>query len=308
MLMAHGFDMKKAQFDFLQGIFFLILAQLMVGINIVLSKYILTSIPILIVLALRFILAAVILLPLHWLTPAKKVSLHFYFSQLKRRDWLFIFAQALCAGVFFNALMLMGLHYTDANVAGIITSALPAIIAVMAWIILGEKISGKNAVCVGFATLGLVVLACDKLTGIQASHSFLGDALVLLSLLPEATYYILSKIYMSSLPVFLISALLNGINALALFCCLGFSSWEHVNLHFAEGLILIFLGLSSGLFYVFWYFGCQKVDGVMASLSTAVMPLSTVLLAWIFLGEQLTLMQMLGMGMVLLSIAAYTKR
>ncbi|MDP1604873.1 MAG: DMT family transporter [Legionella sp.] len=301
-------DVKKSNNYFLQGMLFLIFAQIMVGINIVLSKYILSSIPILFILALRFSLAAVILLPLHWLTPAKKISVYSYFRLLKRRDWVFIFAQALSAGVLFNFLILWGLHYTDANVAGIITSALPAIIAVMSWIILGEKISGKKAVCVGFATIGLIVIACDKLSGIKVTHSFLGDALVLASLLPEAMYYIFSKMHVISLPVFLTSSLLNGINAILLFLCLGFSTWDGLAIHAMDWLILFILGLSSGLFYVFWYFGSQRVDGIMASLSTAVMPLATVILAWLFLGEQLTGGQALGMGMVVLSIAAYAKR
>ena len=99
--------------------FFLILAQIMVGVNIVFSKYVLSSIPTLFILALRFTLASIILLPLHWLTPAKKLPVFSYFAQLKRRDWLFIFAQALSAGVLFNFLILWGLRYTDANVAGI---------------------------------------------------------------------------------------------------------------------------------------------------------------------------------------------
>lgn len=46
----------------------------------------------------------------------------------------------------------------------------------------------------------------------------------------------------------------------------------------------------------------------MASLSTAVMPLATVILAWLILGEHLTTGQTIGMGMVLLSIAAYARR
>jgi drug/metabolite transporter (DMT)-like permease len=71
---------------------------------------------------------------------------------------------------------------------------------------------------------------------------------------------------------------------------------------------LFILGLSSGLFYVFWLFGCQRVDGVMASLSTAVMPVSTVLLAWALLGEQLTIIQFSGMTLVILSIVFYAKR
>lgn len=300
--------MKKSNTYLLQGMLFLILAQIMVGVNIVFSKYVLSSIPILFILALRFTLAAVILLPLHWLTPAKKFPIYSYFSQLKRRDWFFIFAQALCAGVLFNFLILWGLQYTDANVAGIITSVLPAIIAIMSWIILGEKISGKKAVCVVFATLGLVVIACDKLSGIKVTHSFLGDVLVLVSLLPEATYYILSKMHINALPVFLISSLLNGINAILLLFSLGFTAWDSITIHALDWLILIILGLSSGLFYVFWYFGCQKVDGVMASLSTAIMPLATVIIAWLFLGEQLTMGQATGMGMVLFSIAIYAKR
>jgi drug/metabolite transporter (DMT)-like permease len=300
--------MKKSNSYFLQGMLFLILAQIMVGVNIVLSKQMLASIPTLFILTLRFMLASVILLPLHWLTPAKKLPVSAYFLQLKRRDWIFIVAQALSAGIFFNFLILWGLHYTDANVAGIITSALPAIIAIMSWIILGEKLSGKKAICVGLATLGLVVIAYDKLSGLKTTHSFLGDALVLASLLPEATYYILSKMHVNSLPVFLISSLLNGINAILLLICLGFTPWDGLTIHTADWLILVTLGLSSGLFYVFWYFGCQKVDGVMASLSTAVMPLATVLIAWLLLGEQLTIGQAIGMSMVLLSIAAYAKR
>ncbi|KTD42307.1 DMT family transporter [Legionella parisiensis] len=299
--------MIKSNGYFLQGMLFLILAQIMVGVNIVFSKYVLSSIPVLFLLSLRFTLAALILLPLHWLTPAKSRPVSYYFSQLKQKDWIFISAQAISAGVLFNFLMLWGLNYTDANVAGIITSALPAIIAMMSWFILGEKFSGKKAVCVGFATLGLIVIACDRLGGSQVNHSFVGDVLVLIALLPEATYYILSKMHKNSLPVFLISSLLNAINAILLLISLSFSTWKGLSTSPLEWLILIILGLSSGLFYVFWNFGCQKVDGVMASLSTAVMPLATVLIAWMLLGERLTLGQTLGMGMVIFSIAVYAR-
>ncbi|KTD53686.1 transmembrane protein [Legionella santicrucis] len=300
--------MNKSTNYFLQGMCFLILAQIMVGVNIVASKYVLSSIPILFILTLRFTLAAIILFFLHWLTPSKKNSIGYYFSKLKQKDWFFIIAQALSAGILFNFFMLGGLQYTDANVAGIITSALPALIALMSWIILSEKISGKKIICVGFATLGLAIIGCDKLSGVRASHSFLGDMLVLLSLIPEATYYILSKMHTPLLPVFLISSLLNAINAILLLVCLFFYSWDNLSIHFFDWLILLVLGLSTGLFYVFWYLGCQKVDGVMASLSTAVMPLATVILAWIVLGEHLTTGQTIGMGMVLLSIATYARR
>ena len=204
--------------------------------------------------------------------------------------------------------MLTGLNYTDANVAGIITSALPALIAIMSWFILKEKISAQKALCIVFATIGLVIIAYDKLNGLTISHSFFGDSLVLLALLPEATYYVLCKLYANRLPLFLTSALLNGINAILLLPVLYIIHWEPANINMVSWFTLFVIGLSSGLFYVFWFVGAQHVDGIMASLSTAAMPIATVILAWIILGEDLSLPELAGMGLVLFSIILYARK
>ncbi|MGQ3891184.1 DMT family transporter [Legionella sp. CNM-4043-24] len=292
---------------FVKGALCLIFAQTMVSINIVTSKIIVGTIPVLLMLLIRFALASLVLLPLHWLSPAKNESIKTHFSRLGRRDWGFIIAQSLCAGLLFNTLMLTGLNYTDANLAGIITSALPAIIALMSWLVLGEKISAQKGLCVAFACLGLMIIAGDKLKGSTYAHSFLGDFLVLLSLFPEATYYILCKLYTNRLPLFLTSSLLNGINAILLLPVLFFINHSVFDIPLTGWLILLLVGLGSGLFYVFWFIGASKVDGIMASLSTAVMPVATVILAWLILGEQLTVWQFIGMGMVVFSIVLYAR-
>lgn len=300
--------MKTTNSEFLRGLLFLVLAQTMVGLNIVVSKSLVSLMSILFLLAMRFTFATLMLLGLHWLSPAKKISITQHLAQLNRKDWFYIVAQALTAGILFNFFMLFGLNYTDANVAGIITSALPAMIAIMSWLILSEKISAKKSLCVFFATAGLVIIACDKLKSIGGIHSFGGDLLVLLSLLPEATYYILCKLHSNRLPVFLVSAILNAINALILLMALLFIPWTAGELTLSNWLILSVLGLSSGLFYVFWFFGCQRVDGVLASLSTAVMPIATVIFAWVLLGEGLTLAEAMGMGLVVFSIVFYARK
>ncbi|CEG56929.1 DMT family transporter [Legionella fallonii] len=299
---------SEKNFYYIQGLSFLILAQIMVAINIVSSKFLLSTMPIIILLTIRFTVATGILLPLHWLTPAKKSSIAHHFAQLNKKDWFYILAQALSAGVLFNCFMLLGLHYTDANAAGIITSALPALIAIMSWIILGEKISGKKAGCVIIATLGLLIIAYEKLNGPRLNHSFIGDAIVLLSLIPEASYYVFSKVHPIRLPVFLLSALLNGINAILLLFTLPFFFSHDVAISREGWSIVFILGLSSGLFYVFWYHGCQRVDGVMASLSTAIMPVATVILAGIILSEQLTMGQLIGMSLVICSVVVYARK
>lgn len=304
MLVYYSFVMKKN--NSLLGLVLVVLAQIMVAINIVTSKSLLTSIPSLTVLTVRFSLAALILFLLHLRSPNNKHSLILYFSQLKKKDWFYIAAQALTAGVLFNMLMLWGLQYTDANNAGIITSILPLIIALMSWFILGEKFSSRTFISILLVTLGLIIVSYGDYKG-GDKFSLSGYLLILLSLLPEALYYILSKLYRIPLPIFLLSALLNGINALILCLLLPFASFSPLNLHNDQVFSLLLLGLSSGLFYVFWYYGCEQVDGMLASLSTAIMPVSTIILAWLFLGEHFTLIQCLGVGVIISSVLAYLR-
>ena len=291
----------------MNGIGYLILAQCMVGINIVACKYLLTSMSALFLLLVRFSLASVVLLPLHWLNHPTQPVLS-AFKALSRLDWLHLCAQALTAGVFFNCLMITGLKFTDANVAGIITSALPALITLISYLVLKETLTAKKSLCLFFATLGLIIIAAEKLATVRNSHSFLGDSIVFLALLPEAAYYVLCKMHSIKLPLFILSSVFNAINALVLivFACI-----VHVNLPQNigfNGLLLILLGITSALFFVLFYLGSQRVDGLMASLSTAVMPVATVILAWLMLGEELTFLQALGMGMIICSIIIYAKR
>ncbi len=290
----------------LLGLILVALAQIMVAINIVTTKSLLPSTPALFLLTVRFTLATLILLFLHCWSPKNKYPLLHYFSQLKRKDWLYILAQALTAGVLFNLFMLLGLQYTDANNAGIITSILPLMIAIMSWLILGEKISYRTVISILLVTLGLFIISYGAFKG-NTSSSLQGYLLILLSLLPEALYYILSKLYSIPLPIFLLSALLNGINALILGLLIPFYSFSPINWQYNELGSLLVLGLSSGLFYVFWYYGCEHIEGMMASLSTAIMPVTTVLFAWLFLGEHFTLIQALGMGIIISSILSYLK-
>lgn len=297
--------MENTKTSFIQGLLFLVLAQTMVGLNIVVSKSLVSTMPVFFLLAVRFSLATLMLTLLHCISPARKHSPGYYFSQLESKDWIYIILQALSAGVLFNFFMLFGLNYTDANVAGIITSALPAMIALMSWLLLKEKFSAKKSLCVVFASIGLLIIALDKVQG-GSLHTAKGDLLIFLSLLPESLYYILCKLRPNKLPVFFISALLNGINAIILLILIYFFPWQGA-LEWRDALILLVLGVSSGFFYVFWFFGCQRVDGIMASLSTAVMPVTTVIFAWILLGENLSIAEATGMGLVIFSIIFYAR-
>lgn len=290
--------------SFYQGLLFLTIAQSIVGFNIVCSKQLVTVIPVLLLIAIRFLLASFILLPLHWTTKAGKEGFLIHFKLLTRKDWLFLIAQALCAGIIFNIFMLVGLQHTDANTAGIITSTLPAIIAILSSIILKISINKKQGLCIVFASIGLAFIALSKIKHLHPNHSVIGDLLVLISLFPEAGYYVLTRLHAVKLPVFIFSSFMNAVNAVILlpWLCMH-ATMIHIDMH--QTSILLFLGISTGIFYVFLFLGTQWVDSVTTALTTAIMPVATVILAWVWLGEQLSFLEFCGMVMVLLSIAVY---
>lgn len=289
------------------GYLFLVLAPTTVGISIVGAKYLLASMPILFLLASRFFLATMLLWLLHVAIPnghSKKILP--YLKQLTRKDWFFLIAQALSAGVLFNFFMMWGLQYTNAHDAGIITSALPAIIVIVSCLVLRERFTAKKAICVVLATIGLVVVNMNGSSDGHSPASLLGNAIVFLSLLPEAAYYVLTKAYPSRLPLFLMAAVISAVNTLVLLPFLFYGmDWQALSFPLFDWSILVLVGFCSGLFYVFWYLGSTRVDAVMAGLSTAIMPVATVTVAWLALGEHVGLVQILGMGLVMASILAY---
>ena len=99
------------------------------------------------------------------------------------------------------------------------------------------------------------------------------------------------------------SALINGLNFIISFTVmlsLGHFPHQVIGLH--NGLILLIVGMTSGLFYIFWFLGSNQISGIMSGLMTVVLPIATVLISWLFLGEKFLPSQIGGATLVLISI------
>lgn len=92
----------------------------------------------------------------------------------------------------FSLLMLYGVIYTTATSAGIITSALPSLIALLAWLWLRERLSRRAIVAVVFAAVGIAVLNLQD-AGISGKSNVLGNLLVLGAVLAEALFAVFSR-------------------------------------------------------------------------------------------------------------------
>jgi drug/metabolite transporter (DMT)-like permease len=159
-------------------------------------------------------------------------------------------------------------------------------------------------------TLGLLVINAVSLEvgSLEGESTLLGCLLILISLIPEAAYYILNKFHPIRLPVFLLSALMNGVNMLIMVPLAFFQlKGDFPVISLMQWMILGLLSLSSAVFYVCWYKGSEHIEASRAALSTAAMPIATLIISFIFLHEALTPMQWIGMVLIVLSIILSSK-
>jgi len=284
---------------------YLLLAQATIAVAIVLSKLLLADVSAHTILLCRYIIATLFLALFYY--AHKQRPLNEELARVDKKGGLIIVIQALCAGICFNYLVLFGLNYTDASSAGIITSALPAIIAVASVFILKERFTWFNGLCVVLAVIGLVAINFQNIHFEEEGELF-GDFLILLSLVPEATYYILARVYRNALPVTLVAGLMNGINALVLIIItILLPSSFIITVNSTVITLLLLLGVASSGFYLFWFMGCDHVKASAAGLTTAIVPIATLLLARVVLHEEITVLQLTGMFLIIGAIFANAK-
>src|SRR5260370_20624775 len=107
--------------------------MLLVGSNVGIGKSIVAFVPVSVFALLRFVIAVAVLWPLFHPVKMRRV---------KRGEWLNLFLQAFFGTFMFTLLMLGGVQRTSAAAAGVITSTIPALVALFSWLFLGQRPHG----------------------------------------------------------------------------------------------------------------------------------------------------------------------
>lgn len=159
------------------------LAMAIVGSSVVVGKLVVMHVPVFLVSGLRFFIATLILLPL-WIYTEQG------FPRLEKKDFLLLTMQSMAGVFFFNICMLYGLTLTTAIEGGIITSTLPAVVGMMALLMLKERISLKQGVGIALAIFGTLAMnvAGEVSGGDRGNHPLLGNLLVFGAVIGEALF------------------------------------------------------------------------------------------------------------------------
>lgn len=263
-------------------------AQIAIAVNVVAGKYVISQMPTFVFLGIRFFISSVILTFLCVLSRQTLLSKAHTQSHVKKMDVFFLFAQALTGGFLFNFFFFWGMEYTTAMAGGIISSTLPAMIAICAFIFLGERLTRSKIIAILLAMLGIIVVSSHHASAREVSvfHDYWGDILVFLAMIPEALYSIFNK-YSNKRFNALSSAMI--VNWMICFMMIPMGYFECKDFYptadfFLWGLIVV-CALTSVVFYWAWPKGLEVVPANTAAVFGGLVPVVTSVLSWAFLQE-----------------------
>ncbi|MCG5074696.1 DMT family transporter [Paraburkholderia tagetis] len=266
---------------------FLVAAMLLVGSNVGIGKTIVAFLPVPLFALLRFVIALAVLWPL--LRGARM-------RRVRRDEWLNLFLQALFGTFGFTLLMLGGVHRTSAVAAGVITSTIPAVVALFSWLFLRERPDARAFASIALAIAGIAVINLAHAgSGSQDPGSFVGNLMVLGAVCCESFYVILSRRLTQTLAPLEICAYTHLFGFLLMLPvglpdALSFVlSSSYASVPASLWALVLWYGLSASVFsFCLWMMGIRHVPGSIAGVFSAVLPVAAALYGIAFLGERPT--------------------
>lgn len=275
----------------------------LVGSYVGLSKLLLAVFPVFLLAWLRFGMAAVLMLP--WLRRAPGEP------PLDGRSRRLLFLESFIGNFLFSICLLFGLQRSSALVAGVIMAGIPAAVAALSWLVLGERIARRVLLGIACSVLGIALVAVvrEPAAGASGAASLLGVALLLAAVLCEAGYVVIGKQLTAQVSAKRISSLIN-LWGLTLVTPLGL--WQALSYDFSRpalgdwGLLLFYAAAASMITVWLWMSGLARVPAAQAGVFMVFLPVATGLVGLVFLGERLSLVQALAYGLALLGVLLAT--
>jgi drug/metabolite transporter (DMT)-like permease len=281
----------------------LALSMSLVGSYVALSKPLAAAIPVFLLAWLRFGIGGLAML--HWLRkPFGEAPMT---VQTKR----LVFLESFLGNFLFSVCMLFGVSMTSAVSAGVIMASIPAVVALMSWAFLRERIGLRIWGAVACAALGIALLGLAKPEGeaSTATTNWLGNLLVFGAVLCEASYAVIGKKLTGALGPKRITSLINlwGFVLVTPFGAYMAWSFDFAGVQPGIWVLLVFYSLAASVWTVWlWMTGLKAVPAAQGGVFTVMLPVSAALVGVFVLGEQLGIVQLLAFVLALAGVVLAT--
>ncbi|MFZ1281190.1 MAG: DMT family transporter [Ignavibacteriaceae bacterium] len=258
------------------------------GASFIATKYLLDELTPETIISMRLILAITLLLVIALIQKRD--------FKINAKNHKYILLLAVIA-VFHLWIQVTGMKYTTASNTGWIIGTAPIFMALLGLIFFKEKLNSIKVIGIIIATTGLLLLVGK---GNPANIDLIknkGDLLILSSAFTWGIYSMVNKkISLTYSPVLTIFYLFVMMAIIIIPFTVNSSSINSIkNLSNIGWIAILFLGLfCSGVAYVIWSYALREMESAKVGAYLYFEPFVTIITAWIFLNEEITLFMILS--------------
>lgn len=255
-------------------------------------------------LALRMLFSApfflIVALRHAWQKPAQALS---------RRDYAALLLLGLLGYYLSSLFDFIGLQYISAGLERLILFLYPTLVVVLSALLLHKPFGRKEIVALLLSYAGIGVVFSDQVT-LQAEHLWLGAGFVFASTLTYAAYLIGTGETVARIGA-------SRFTAYAMLVACAATLFQFLLTHPPQALLVsarvyqlsLWMAIVSTVLPVFMLSAAIRIIGSShASLIGALGPVATLFLANVFLGEQLSTMQIAGAALVLAGVLSLSRK
>lgn len=239
----------------------------------------------------RFFTASIFL----FVVASKKENLLARFELSDLPMYLFLGLTGICLH---NVLMFWGMEHADATRGSIIMGLISVMVAILEFVFYGIRISTLALCGIGLAFIGLAVVVSDgNISALLASGIGFGDLLLIGSALSWAIYSVISRPILERVSALDLTALACVTGTIMLVPMLVKDFSVAVDM-MTDPVAITLIGLSgllaTGIGYMWYYEGVQKIGSVGTVMYVNLMPVTGILIAAITLHEVPTIASAIG--------------
>ena len=225
-------------------------------------------------------------------------------TSFHRKDLRPLLFMAFCEPCLYFSFEARALELTAASQAGMITAMLPLMVAVGARFVIGERLTAQTLVGFGVAVFGACWLSVAGQPSVDAPNPILGNFLEFMAMVCATGYIISLKRLTARYSPFFLTAVQAFVGAVFFFPFL-FLPTTVLPERFdpVPAMAIVYLGAVVTLgAYGLYNYGVSRIPVSRASVFINLIPVFTVLLGALILGERFSFFQYVASGLVFIGI------
>lgn len=273
--------------------------------NFIFGKIMIEELPPWTISTWRWFLATLIMLPLAYYWEREKLWQGF-------KHWKKLLLMGITGVFAFNTLVYMSLQYTSPVNSALMGTTTPVVLAILGYFVLKEKITTRQSFGMVVSMIGVLwVISQGSLEKLLEVNFNPGDLIMLCNILIWGIYSMVGRILMKEISSVIATALSCLFGLLMLIPMSMWELWNNpiVTVSWPALIGVMYVGIFASVVAFFWWNqGLKSLGPAKAGVFLNLVPVFAALFGYLFLGQGITMAQIVGGNLVFLGVYLTSSR